>query len=1048
MFRPLARLSDLPREEERILSFWRKKRIFEKTLRAREKAPRFTFYEGPPTANGYPHAGHVIGRSLKDLIPRYKTMCGFCVPRKAGWDTHGLPVELEVEKELGITGKQEIERFGIEKFNARCKVSVFKYIREWERLTERLGIWMNLEQPYITCSDEYIESLWWILKQLWERGLLYQGHKVLPYCPRCGTSLSSHEVALGYRETDDPSVYVKFALKGKEKTFFLVWTTTPWTLVANVALAVGEELGYVEVEEEDGTRLILGAEGFTRILADKDFRLVKKYRGKELVGLEYEPLLPFVLAEKGYKVFAGDFVSTEEGTGIVHIAPAFGEDDMRLAQREGLSVLQPVRPDGTYTDEVTPWKGMWVKDADPLIIEYLRREGKLFRRETYRHSYPFCWRCDTPLLYYAKESWFIHTTAFRDLLLENNKKINWVPEHIRDGRFGDFLENIVDWALSRERYWGTPLNIWRCEGCGYTDAVGSREELRSRSLESLGDIELHRPYVDRVLLSCPNCQGVMRRVPEVIDCWFDSGAMFVAQHHYPFENGEEFAKSFPADFICEAIDQTRGWFYSLHVLAGILFGSPAFRNCLVTELGLDEKGQKMSKHVGNVVNPWELIEAYGADVLRWYVFSVSPPWVPKRFGKSALREVFSKFFDTLWNACSFFILYANIDQYEPSLPSLKEPKESLLDRWLLTSFGSLVRNVREALDRFEVSRAAKAVEEFVIEDLSNWYIRRSRRRFWKSQWDTDKKEAYHTLYTVLVELSKLLAPFIPFVAEMLYQNLTDPLPSSQESVHLEDYPEVEESSIDWSLLESMRILRLLVNLGRAVRNKVNIKLRQPLRQAVVVLPPEDKNHVVPLEGLLRDELNVKAVDWVLELPDYIEVRLKPRFALLGPRYGERVKEIARALGACPQREARKFLEEGQIWLSVSGETVVLHREDVEVLLQAYGHVSVESEGRYAVILDTALDENLKEEGAIRELIHGIQVWRKELGLEVDERIDLFFLGDSDSHLLEIVGRHLELIQEEVLAQDVVLGISGSGDHALREFSLDGKKILVGLRRVP
>ncbi len=1048
MFRSLARLCDLPKEEERILSFWKRECIFEKTLRAREKAPRFTFYEGPPTANGYPHAGHVIGRSMKDLIPRYKTMCGFCVPRKAGWDTHGLPVELEVEKELGITGKQEIERFGIEEFNARCKVSVFKYIREWERLTERLGIWMNLERPYITCSDEYIESLWWILKQLWGRGLLYQGHKVLPYCPRCGTSLSSHEVALGYRETEDPSVYVKFALKGKEKTFFLVWTTTPWTLVANVALAVGKELEYVEVEGKDETRLILGVESLARILTEGDFRLVKKYRGEELVGLEYEPLLPFVRAERGYQVFAGDFVSMEEGTGIVHIAPAFGEDDMRLAQREGLSVLQPVRPDGTYVDEVTPWKGMWVKDADPLIIEYLHREGKLFRKETYRHSYPFCWRCDTPLLYYAKESWFIRTTAFRDLLLENNQKINWVPEHIRDGRFGDFLENVVDWALSRERYWGTPLNIWYCEGCGYTDAVGSREELRSRSLEPLRDIELHRPYVDRVLLSCPNCQGVMRRVPEVVDCWFDSGAMFVAQHHYPFENEEEFARSFPADFICEAIDQTRGWFYSLHVLAGILFGSPAFRNCLVTELGLDEKGQKMSKHVGNVVDPWELIKAYGADVLRWYVFSVSPPWVPKRFGKSALREVFSKFFDTLWNACSFFILYANIDQYEPSLPSLREPKESLLDRWLLASFGSLVRNVREALDRFEVSRAAKAVEEFVIEDLSNWYIRRSRRRFWKSQWDADKKEAYHTLYTVLVELSKLLAPFIPFVAEMLYQNLTDPLPSSRESVHLEDYPEVEESFIDWDLLESMKILRLLVSLGRAVRNKVNIKLRQPLRQAVVVLPSEDKDRVAPFENLLRDELNVKTVDWVLEFPEYIEVRLKPRFALLGPRYGEKVKEIARVLSVCPQKEARKFLEEGQIQLSVLGEAVILRREELEVLLQAHGHVSVESEGRYAVILDTALDEDLKEEGAIRELIHGIQVWRKELGLEVDERIDLFFLGGSDSYLLEIVGRHLKLIQEEVLAQDVALGISGGGDHTLREFSLDGKKILVGLRRVP
>lgn len=1047
MFQSLAKLSDLPREEERILSFWKEKRIFEKSLQQREGGPRFTFYEGPPTANGYPHAGHVIGRSLKDLIPRYRTMCGFFVPRKAGWDTHGLPVELEVEKELGIAGKQDIERFGVEEFNARCKKSVLKYIREWEKLTERLGIWMDLEHPYVTCSNEYIESLWWILKNFWERGLLYQGYKVLPYCPRCGTSLSSHEVALGYQETDDPSIYVKFALKGRAKTFFLVWTTTPWTLVANVALAVGKDLEYVEAEGHDGTRLILGKESFEKFLRERGFRSIRELMGRDLVGLEYEPLLPFLRAERGYMVFAGDFVSLEEGTGIVHIAPAFGEDDMRLAQQEGLSVLQPVRPDGTYSDEVEPWRGMWVKDADSLIIEYLHQEGKLFHRETYRHSYPFCWRCDTPLLYYAKESWFIRTTAFQDLLLANNQKINWVPEHIRDGRFGDFLANVVDWALSRERYWGTPLNIWRCEGCGFTDAVGSLEELCSRSLSPLEDIELHRPYVDRVFLSCPRCNGVMRRVPEVIDCWFDSGAMFVAQHHYPFENQEEFLQSFPADFICEAIDQTRGWFYSLHVLAGILFETPAFRNCLVTELGLDEKGQKMSKHLGNVVSPWELIDTCGADVLRWYVFSVSPPWVPKRFGKSGLREVRSKFFDTLWNVYTFFILYANIDRYAPSSLSLEEPRRHILDHWLVASFERLIEEVRGALDCFEVSKAAKAIEEFVIEDLSNWYIRRSRRRFWKSQWDEDKVEAYHTLYIVLVELAKLLAPFVPFTAEILYQSLTVSLSSRKESVHLEDYPKVQEFLVNHELLQSMDIARKLVNLGRAVRNKVSVKLRQPLKEATLVLPQEDEERVRPFAELIRDELNVKRIEWTEELPEYIEVRLKPRFALLGPQYGERVKEIAKALAICPQDVAREFLREGKLCFSFAGEEISLTREEVEVALRAHGHVSVESEGQYAVILDTTLDENLKEEGLVRDLVHSIQMWRKELGLEVEERIVLVLSNASDSYLLNVVERYRGFIQEEVLAQDIAVVSAFGEEGVVREFHLDGKRVLLGLRRL-
>ena len=1047
MFRTLGKLSELPKREEEILKFWKEKGIFKRSVREREGSPSFIFYEGPPTTNGYPHAGHVIGRSIKDLIPRYKTMCGYFVPRRAGWDTHGLPVELEVEKALGISGKREIETYGVENFNARCKESIFKYIREWERLTERLGIWMDLEHPYITCSNDYIETVWWMLKSLWEKDLLYQGYKVLPYCARCGTSLSSHEVALGYKEVEDPAIYVKFRIKGEKQRFFLVWTTTPWTLVANVALAVGEHIEYLEVEEKKtGERLILARERAMTLLNPDDYRVVRIWWGKELVNTEYEPLMPFLKAEKGYRVFSGEFVTVEEGTGIVHIAPAFGEDDMQLARKHGLSILHPVGSDGKYDQSVTPWKGMWVKDADPYIIEYLNKEGKLFRKETYRHSYPFCWRCDTPLLYYAKGSWFIRTTAFRESLLENNRRINWYPEHIREGRFGDFLENVVDWALSRERYWGTPLNIWECTQCGFREAIGSIQELKERAQERLEEIELHRPYVDWVTLRCSSCGGTMKRVPEVIDCWFDSGAMFAAQLHYPFENRELFARSFPADFICEAIDQTRGWFYSLHVLATILFGGPAYRNCLVTELGLDEKGQKMSKHVGNVVNPWDLIEDYGADVLRWYVFSISPPWVPKRFGKVTLGEVFSKFFDTLWNVGNFFILYANIDRFTPSR-DLPYGERHLFDRWLLSCFHRLVQEVRAFLDGFEISKAAKAIEYFVVEDLSNWYIRRSRRRFWKSGWDEEKKSAYETLYQVLVELSKLCAPFIPFVSEILYGVLVKPLAVGKESVHLEDYPLSNESQIDETLLRSMELARKLATLGRAVRNKVNIKLRQPLRKAILVVPrEEERRFILPLADLIQEELNVKEVEWVTHLPESVDIELKPRFAILGPRYGKKVQEIARFLTGCDRERSRRFLEEGHLTFSLDGEEIILKKDEVEIVLKSREGFAIESDEGYAVILDTKLDEELKEEGIIRDFIHTIQTTRKENGFDVEDRIELYLLAGTDPAFANILKKYTHLVQDEILAEAILFQEPGVGTKEVREYQLDGKRILFALRR--
>jgi len=1037
MFESLGNISDLARQEEDILSFWREKKIFQKSLQQREGSPCFIFYEGPPTTNGYPHAGHIIGRSIKDLIPRYKTMCGYYVPRKAGWDTHGLPVELEVEKMLGFSGKQDIENYGIDRFNEKCQESVWEYIKEWEKITERMGIWMDLEHPYVTCDNDYIESLWWILKQLWNQNLLYQGYKVLPYCSRCGTSLSSHEVAQGYQEVDDPSIYLLFRCRDRDNTFFLVWTTTPWTLVANVALVVGKDLDYVEIQENTtGRHLILNRERLQVLFKPEDYTLIRVMKGKDVLGMRYEPLMDFLDAKKGYQVFDGDFVSTQEGTGIVHIAPAFGEDDMRLAQIHNLSVLQPVKPDGTYDESVPLWKGLWVKDADPLIIDYLKSQDKLFRKETHHHAYPFCWRCDTPLLYYAKGSWFIRSTAVKDLLLENNKRIHWHPEHIQSGRFGNFLENVVDWALSRERYWGTPLNVWSCENCGYRDAVGSKQELFQRANQKLDDLELHRPYVDAITFPCPECGGIMKRVPEVLDCWFDSGAMFVAQHHYPFENADNFSTLFPADFICEAIDQTRGWFYSLHVLASILFRSPAFRNCLVTELGLDEKGQKMSKHIGNVISPWELVSTYGADVLRWYVYSVSPPWVPKRFGKQTLGEVYSKFFTTFWNVFHFFVLYANVDGFDPQTIAAPDfQTRNTLDRWVISRFETMIQQVREYLDNYEVSRAAKVIEYFVVEDLSNWYIRRSRRRFWKSEWDADKRAAYFTLYEILLNLSKCVAPFIPFVAEMVYDSLQKNVSDRKESVHLEEYPVAVQQRIDSELLLSMDVARKLTNLGRAVRNKVNIKIRQPLSTAVLVVPNEhERQCAVQFEDIIQDELNVKEIRWTATLPEEIELILKPRFAVLGPKHGQNVKNIAKALSQIDRTTALRILDEGHFLLSLPQGEVKIERDEVDIVLKAQGTVSVESMEGYAVILDTQLSEALIKEGFIRDLVHQIQVLRKDAGFDVEDRIQIWINSRTDAHARTLIQENEDYIRSETLAKKIFYDSSGKNGFT-REFTI-------------
>lgn len=844
--------------EEEIIKFWKDNDIFKKSLEIRKGSPRFNFYEGPPTANGKPHAGHVLPRIYKDLFPRYKTMQGFYVPRKAGWDTHGLPVELEVEKELGINSKQEIEKYGIEEFNKKCKESVFRYEKEWRNFTERIGFWIDMDNPYITLSNEYIESVWWLLKKIWDKGLLYRGYKIVPWCPRCETALSDHEVAQGYKETEDPSIFVKFKVKEQENTYFLAWTTTPWTLISNVALAVHPEEDYVKLKVNN-ENYILAEKRVPYVFQETTYEIIEKKKGKELEKIHYEPLFSFLPIEKdAHYVVLGEFVTLEDGTGIVHIAPAFGDEDFQIGKKYDLPFLQPVDQNGRFIKEVIPWAGIFIKKADPSIIDNLKERNLLYKEEKYTHTYPFCWRCDTPLIYYARASWYIKTTAVKSNLIKNNQKINWYPEYIKDGRFGNWLANNIDWSLSRERYWGTPLPIWICDSCGHEECIGSYKEL---GIENTENFDPHKPYIDKITLKCPKCGGVMHRVPEVIDCWFDSGAMPVAQWHYPFENEEEFKASFPADFICEAIDQTRGWFYSLLAISTLVFDQPAYKNVLVTELVLDEKGEKMSKHKGNVVDPWLILNKYGADALRWYIFTVSPPWVPLRFSPDAVNDALKKFLLTLWNTVSFFSIYAEIDQFNPNDNFVPFSElEDLSDRWLISRLNSLIIKVKEEMEKFNATAAARAIQSFVIDDLSNWYIRLNRERFWKSEKDKDKWSAYTTTFHVLKELSKLLAPFIPFTSEKIYQEIvrnTDK--NNPESVHLCDYPKETPSLIDKSLEENMDIVREIVASGRMLRNQANIKIRQPLSKIWIKVDPKIEKDIEKFKKYIQQELNIENV---------------------------------------------------------------------------------------------------------------------------------------------------------------------------------------------
>ncbi|NLO82442.1 MAG: isoleucine--tRNA ligase [Clostridiales bacterium] len=1038
MYRKVSTSLNFADRELKILEFWKENCIFEKSVQFREGGPTFTFYDGPPTANGKPHIGHVITRVIKDIIPRYKTMKGYKVLRKAGWDTHGLPVELEVEKELGINGKPEIEKYGVEPFIHRCKESVWKYKQEWEKMSERVAFWADMENPYVTYYNEYIESVWWALKKIWDKGLLYKGHKIVPYCPRCGTPLSSHEVAQGYKEVTDPSIYVKFKVRGEQQTFLMAWTTTPWTLPSNVALTVNGKESYVKVRCGDEVYIL--AEALAPSVLKEEYEVLARMTGDQLVGIEYEPLFNFAKTDKkAYYVVADDFVTLTEGTGIVHTAPAFGEDDARVGRIYDLPFVQLVDSEGKFVEAAEPWKGVFVKDADPEIIKNLEQRNLIYAVADYQHSYPFCWRCDTPLLYYARDTWFIKMTAVREQLLKNNRQINWLPENVKEGRFGNFLENVVDWGLSRERYWGTPLPIWECE-CGYRHVVGSIAELKEMGLDVPEDIELHKPYIDRVFLRCPECQkGKMQRVPEVIDCWFDSGSMPFAQWHYPFENQELFHENFPADFISEAVDQTRGWFYTLLAISTLLFDQPSYKNVIVLGHVLDKDGQKMSKHKGNVVDPWVVLDKLGADAVRWYFYTSSAPWLPSRFYEEAVSESQRRFMATLWNTYAFFVLYANIDKFNPTQYSLDYDKLSVMDRWILSRLHSLTAFVDDNLNRYRITEAARGIQDFV-DELSNWYVRRSRERFWQKEMPQDKINAYMTLYTVLVELAKLAAPFVPFMTEEIYDNLVRSIqPDAPESVHLCDYPRSDASWIDEELEKNMDVVLKLVTMGRACRNTANIKIRQPLKTMYVKLGQTLPDMFVEL---VKDELNVKELVFTEDIDDFTVVTIKPQLKTLGPRYGRLLPKLTQALRELDGKKALQTFRNGQpVRLTVEDRTIELAEEDVLIETGHREGFVVESNRDITVALDTNLTEELVEEGFVREIVSKVQNMRKEAGFEVQDRIHLYYF-DND-RIGRIIERNKEEIAEEVLATQIA---EGKADGYTKEWNINDERVTLTVVR--
>ncbi|MDX6675872.1 MAG: isoleucyl-tRNA synthetase [Solirubrobacteraceae bacterium] len=1029
--RPIDSRPDFPRLEEEVLARWRERDVFHESIRRREGAPAWVFYEGPPTANGRPGSHHVLSRVFKDLFPRYKTMRGYSVERKGGWDCHGLPVEIEVEKQLGITSKADIERYGIAEFNQRCRESVFEFLDEWDRLTERIGFWIDLDDAYRTLDDDYIESVWWALRLIWDRGLLVESHKVVPYCPRDQTALSSHEVSLGYEDVVDPSVYVKFPVlepRGplQPGDVLLVWTTTPWTLVSNAAVAVDPELAYVRAGVGDETFVV--AESLLARVLGEGAEVLDRFPGRELVGTRYEPPFPFLGAEeygpKGHTVLPADFVTAEDGTGLVHTAIAFGEDDFRLGEEQDLNVVNPVRLDGTYDERIGPYAGRFVKDADADLVEDLRARGRVLRAEDYEHAYPHCWRCGTPLLYYAKPTWYIRTSQLRDRLLAANETVNWHPDHIKHGRFGKWLENNVDWALSRERYWGTPLPVWRCVK-DHVHCVGSFSELRERSGAELEDP--HRPYVDDVVFPCPECGDEMRRVPEVIDVWFDSGSMPFAQHHAPFENQEHFEARFPADFICEALDQTRGWFYSLLAISTLLFDRAAYRNVVCLGLILDPEGKKMSKSLGNIVDPWEVIDRFGADAFRWYFFTAKQPWDGYRFSVETIGEGVRQFLLQLWNTYAFYVLYANVNDVPPSEAA---PGDDL-DRWALSRLAATTERVRERLDAYDATFAGRAVAEFV-DDLSNWYVRRSRRRFW----DGDPA-AFATLRHCLVSVAQLLAPFCPFVADEVYDNLD----GTQPSVHLCDFPQPGER--DAALETAMAVARETVRLGLAARAQAKIKVRQPLREAVVVAAGEERAAIERLAEIVRDELNVKSLRFVEAADELGRYEVKPNYRSLGPRFGKHMPQVSAAVAALdPEHVANVLRTGGTIGIAVDGREHPLDAGDLELVMKPLDGYQLEREGSHAVALDVALDDAMRREGLAREIVHAVQGARRDAGLAVEERIALRLDGDGEL-LLEAARAHEGYIAAETLATSISYGgLDGSATTA----SIDGRELRIGVER--
>ena len=1004
--------------EHEMAEVWKEKNIIKKNFDMNKGKRYFTFYDGPPTANGMPHAGHIITRVMKDIIPRYKVMKGYQVIRKAGWDTHGLPVELEIEKKLGISGKEQIEEYGVEKFVKECKESVFKYVHEWEEMTNKVGYWVDMEHPYVTYYNEYIESVWWALKEMWNKGLLYEGHKVMPYCPRCGTALSSHEVAQGYKDVKDLTCIAKFKLKDEDK-YVLAWTTTPWTLPSNLALCVNKAYDYcdvkVKVDEDKYEVYVLAKDLVDTVLKDKEYEVLNVYKGSELLGKEYEQLMPFAKVDgKAFVIIHGDYVSLSDGTGIVHIAPAYGEDDSLVSKQNGIAFVNLVDKEGKFVDDVEPWKGRFVRDCDVDICKWLEAENKLFAKERHVHSYPHCWRCDTPLLYYPKESWFVAMSKLRDNLVENNDKVNWYPENIKKGRFGNFLENVIDWGISRDRYWGTPLPIWTCEdeSCGHRECIGSIAELKEKGIDVPENIELHKPYIDNVYLKCPKCGKKMKRAKEVIDCWFDSGSMPFAQWHYPFENQEMFKNNFPAQFISEAIDQTRGWFYTLTAVGTALFNKIPFENCIVLGHVLDGKGQKMSKSKKNGVDPLVLLNTVGADATRWYFYTGSAPWISSRLSIENVQESQRGFLSTLWNVYSFYVLYAQIDNFNP-LEYKDFKSENVMDRWIISKLNTLVKTVDEKLEKYDITGAGYVIEDFT-DELSNWYVRRNRERFWAQDLTDEKIGAYVTLYRVLTTLIKVAAPFVPFITDEIYQNLVYGLDSSApESVHLCYWPEVNDKEVDLQLEKEMDLAYKIVKLGRSARNSENIKNRQPLSKMLISVDtlPEYYGNIV------KDELNVKEVVLGADMSEYVNFEIKPNLPVLGKEYGRLIPKIKEELSKMNQMDLANKVKAGKVeTIFVDDTEIALDSNNLLITMQGKEGYAFAGEGEVGVVLDTTITPELKEEGYLREILSKVQNMRKDKGFEVLDKINLYVSGND--MLEEVVKKYADEIKRETLALNI------------------------------